>query len=92
LFPEACLDLPTRAEAGWRIRRLATAPGWRGRGVATRLLQQFLTHVADRGGGVVWCNATPGGAAVFTRLGFATVGPPWEDPEFGRNVRMRRTV
>ncbi|MFD4324935.1 GNAT family N-acetyltransferase [Nocardioides sp. NPDC058538] len=92
LFPAAYPDQPESADAGWRLRRLATAPGWRGQGVATGLLQRCLAHIADHGGGIVWCNATPDGAAVFTHLGFATVGTPWEDPEFGPNVRMRRTV
>ncbi|MFI5622224.1 hypothetical protein ACIA03_02040 [Nocardioides sp. NPDC051685] len=74
---------------------VARIPGEDHPDVATYAAQdaaERLAHVADRGGGVAWCNATPGGAAVFTHLGFATVGLPWEDPEFGPNVRMRRTV
>lgn len=88
LFSEPCPDLPGHPGDGWRLRRLATAEEWRGRGVGTQVVEAALAHVAGLGGGVVWCNATPGGAALFARLGFATIGEPWQDPEFGSNVRM----
>lgn len=92
VFPESCPELPDHPGRGWRLRRLATAERWRGRGVGTRVVEAALAHVADRGAGVVWCNATPGGAMLFARLGFTTIGEPWQDPEFGSNVRMWREV
>ncbi|MFE6647054.1 GNAT family N-acetyltransferase [Nocardioides sp. NPDC057772] len=76
----------------WRIRRLATAEEWRGRGVGTAVLAAALAHADDHGGGTVWCNATPAGAPLFLRAGFQQVGAPWEDPEFGPNVRLVRQV
>lgn len=79
-------------DEGWRIRRLATASEWRGRGVATSVVTAALDHVTDRGGGVVWCHATPAGEPVFARLGFVAVGERWTDREFGPNVRMWRDV
>lgn len=92
LFREPCPDLPGHAGAGWRLRRLATAQQWERRGVGTRVVEAALEHVVEQGGGVAWCNATPAGAVLFGRLGFARIGEPWEDPEFGANVRMWRTV
>lgn len=92
LFPQTCPDLPDHDGAGWRLRRLATAPRWERRGVGTRVVEAALEHAADQGGGVAWCNATPAGAVLFDRLGFVRTGEPWEDPEFGANVRMWRTV
>ncbi|WP_177191463.1 GNAT family N-acetyltransferase [Nocardioides luteus] len=92
LFPEPCPDLPDHFGQGWRIRRVATAPEWRGRGVGAALLAATITHAADRGPGLVWCNATPSGACLFAREGFEQIGEPWVDPEFGANVRMWREI
>jgi GNAT superfamily N-acetyltransferase len=74
------------------FRRLATAEAWRGRGVGTAVLAAALAHADRDDGATVWCNATPSGAALFLRAGFEQIGAPWEDPEFGWNVRMVREV
>ena len=87
-----CVGLFPAPECAWRVRRLATAEAWRGRGVGTAVLAAALAHAEGHGGGTVWCNATPAGAALFLRAGFEQVGAPWEDPEFGWNVRLVREV
>lgn len=92
LFPEPCPDLPDRAGRGWRIRGMATADGWRGRGIGARVLAAALDHVAARDGGLVWCNARTPAATFYARAGFVTIGEPWEDPEIGPHVRMWREV
>ncbi|MFE6510746.1 GNAT family N-acetyltransferase [Nocardioides sp. NPDC057767] len=85
-----CVGLFPAENSSWRIRRLATAEAWRGRGVGTAVLAAALAHVETHGGGTVWCNATPAGGALFLRAGFEQVGEAWEDPVFGPNVRMVR--
>ncbi|MER7557595.1 GNAT family N-acetyltransferase [Nocardioides sp. NPDC126508] len=87
-----CVGLFPAAGSSWRIRRLATAAEWRGRGVGTAVLAAALAHADAHGGGTVWCNATPAGATLFLRAGFEQVGTAWEDPEFGPNVRMVRAT
>ena len=87
-----CVGLFPAPESNWRVRRLATAEAWRGRGVGTAVLAAALAHADRLGGGTIWCNATPAGAALFQRAQFEQVGAPWEDPEFGWNVRMVREV
>lgn len=87
LFPEPC---PGLSGPGWRVRRVATAEEWRGRGVGAAVLNAALAHAAGHGPGLVWCNATPSGARLFARAGFRQVGEPWTDPDFGANVRMLR--
>lgn len=87
-----CVGLFPAPERTWRVRRLATAEAWRGRGVGAAVLAAALAHANCHGGGTVWCNATPAGAALFLRAGFEQVGAPWEDPEFGWNVRMVREL
>ncbi|MER6975176.1 GNAT family N-acetyltransferase [Nocardioides sp. NPDC000445] len=92
LFPERCPDLPDHHGQGWRVRRVATAPEWRGRGVGAAVVSAVIAHAEDRGPGLVWCNATPSGQRLFARAGFEQLGEPWVDQEFGPNVRMWRTV
>jgi N-acetylglutamate synthase-like GNAT family acetyltransferase len=87
-----CVGLFPAGDSSWRIRRLATAEEWRGRGIGTAVLAAALAHVEADGGGTVWCNATPAGAALFLRAGFEQVGDAWEDPEFGPNLRMVRKI
>lgn len=87
-----CVALFPAPDRTWRVRRLATAEAWRGRGVGTTVLAAALAHADRQGGGTVWCNATPAGAALFLQAGFEQVGAPWEDSEFGWNVRMVREV
>ena len=92
LFLEPCSDLPEHRGEAWRVRRVATAPRWRGRGVGAAVVGALVTHAAGRGSGVMWCNATPAGSRLFARLGFEQIGEPWVDPDFGANVRMWREV
>lgn len=92
LFPEACPELAEHPGKGWRIRGMATADGWRGKGVGAEVLQAALDHVAARGGGLVWCNARTPAAAFYARAGFVEIGEPWDDPEIGPHVRMWRAV
>ena len=90
LFPEPCPDLPEHPGKGWRIRGMATADGWRGKGVGAEVLKAALEHVAEHGGGLVWCNARTPAQRFYARAGFVEIGEPWDDPEIGPHVRMWR--
>lgn len=92
LFPEPCPDLPGHLGRGWRLRRLATAESWRGRGVGTAVLAAAIEHATLQGRGLIWCNATPAGAVVIVRAGLRQIGEQWEDPEFGPNIRLLREL
>ncbi len=92
LFPEACPDLPGHPGRGWRIRGMATADGWRGKGVGAQVLDAALDHVESHGGGLVWCNARTPAKRFYERAGFEVIGEPWDDPEIGPHVRMWRAV
>ncbi|MFB9551273.1 GNAT family N-acetyltransferase [Nocardioides luteus] len=45
-----CVGLFPDPGGGWRIRRLATAGEWRGRGVGTAVVTAALEHAAEHGG------------------------------------------
>jgi predicted GNAT family N-acyltransferase len=80
------------AEHGWRLRGMATSEQLRGRGLGARLLDAALVHVANRGGGLVWCNARLPAQRFYGRAGFKTRGEPWDDPDLGPHVVMWRYV
>jgi predicted GNAT family N-acyltransferase len=77
---------------GWRLRGMATAEQWRGRGVGANVLAAVFDHVAARGGGLVWCNARVPALRFYERAGFVVRGEPWDEPDIGPHVRMWREV
>jgi GNAT superfamily N-acetyltransferase len=76
----------------WRLRGMATAPGWRRQGVGSALLAAVMRHVASNGGGLLWCNARLGGVGFYERHGLHAIGEPWEEPVIGPHVAMWRPV
>jgi GNAT superfamily N-acetyltransferase len=76
----------------WRLRGMATSEGLRGQGIGTQVLDAVITHVASRGGGLLWCNARTPAIAFYERAGFLTRGERWMDPNIGPHVAMWRNV
>ncbi|SEG89628.1 putative acetyltransferase [Actinacidiphila yanglinensis] len=87
-----CLVVSARAGGQAEIKRLWTDPAFRGRGVASRLLEGALAHAAESGARVVrlsvW-NWRTGAIALYERLGFA-VTASWEERD--QLVCMERAV
>jgi GNAT superfamily N-acetyltransferase len=52
------------------VLNMYTRPGWRGRGIAGRLLRELLAAAAAHGVGCVRLHATPAGRPLYERLGF----------------------
>ena len=80
------------AAGAWRLRGMATAEGYRGRGIGGAVLAAVIGHVADHGGGLLWCNARLPAVEFYRRAGFETRGEAWEEPEIGPHVAMARLV
>ncbi|MEU8701279.1 GNAT family N-acetyltransferase [Streptomyces sp. NPDC048680] len=78
-----CLVVTAPADGRSEIKRLWTAPGFRGRGVASALLAAALDHAARSGADAVrlsvWRWRT-GAVALYERFGF-TVTAPWDERE-----------
>lgn len=83
---------PVGATAAWRLRAMATAPAWRGRGVGGAVLRAAIDHIAASGGGLLWCNARLPAVGFYERAGLATFGDTWEEPVIGPHVAMWRLV
>ena len=52
------------------VMNMYTAPAWRGRGLATALLDAALAHVRKTDARRVWLHATDEGRPVYERAGF----------------------
>ncbi|MGH8995947.1 MAG: GNAT family N-acetyltransferase [Acidimicrobiales bacterium] len=76
----------------WRIRGMATRQDLRNAGIGTELLGRAVGHVADNGGGLLWCNARLPALNLYRRGGFTEHGDPWVDPDIGPHVVMWRLV
>jgi len=76
----------------WRLRGMATADGFRRQGIGRAVLAAALAHVADHGGGLLWCTARLGAVEFYRQAGFVTHGEEWEEPNLGPHVAMSRTV
>jgi GNAT superfamily N-acetyltransferase len=79
-------------EAGWRLRGMASVPEARGRGVGRMLLQACVDHVAEAGGGELWCNARTPAAGFYAKSGFEVISEPFDIPGIGPHVVMRRSI
>lgn len=93
-------DVPADARPGsggegpgaWRLRAMATADGRRGQGLGGRVLEAAIDHVGADGGGLLWCAARIRAVPFYERAGFTTLGDPYEEPDIGTHVLMRRIV
>ncbi len=55
------------------VMNMYTLPGWRGRGVATRLMQLIIEEMRSRQAGRLWLHATPIGRPIYESYGFTPV-------------------
>jgi GNAT superfamily N-acetyltransferase len=76
----------------WRLRGMATAPERRGEGIGAMVVAAIIEHVAQHGGGVLWCNARTPAVSFYERAGFVTRGEEWVDPVIGPHIVMWRAV
>ena len=52
------------------ILNMYTVPAWRGKGIATRLLQTLITSAKQRHAHRIWMFATQDGRPIYERAGF----------------------
>lgn len=79
-------------ERSWRLRGMATSPEARNMGVGSALLTGIVRHIADAGGGIVWCNARVSARGLYERAEMRPWGEVWDDPNIGPHVVMWRNI
>lgn len=75
-----------------RLRGMATRPDARNQGIGSAVLGAAVAQVAERGGGLVWCNARIPALGLYRRAGFGPYGEAWVHPEGGPHIVMWRQV
>ena len=76
----------------WRVRGMATLPGFRGRGAGSAVLEALLDHARRRGGTSVWCNVRTPARTLYERAGLQVASEEFELPQIGPHVVMRRQL
>lgn len=85
----ACLILPhafpQRPDEGnaWQLRGMATAPGYRSRGIGAQLLARAVDAAESRGGHLLWCEARTSAMRFYAKHGFTVVGAEYLHSESG---------
>lgn len=82
---------PTDSD-GWQIRGMAVEEAERGEELGTAILEVIIEHVAERGGGVLWCHVRVRAKSLYRRAGFGTRGEPFVDLVAGEQILMFRIV
>ena len=80
-----------RGEPAWQLRGMATAPGFRGRGVGRELMALLESDLlADRPTlpRLLWCNARVPALGFYQRQGWDVVSEQFDIPTAGPHFRM----
>ena len=80
------------AQRSWRLRGMATSPDARNMGVGSAVLAALVAHIADAGGGILWCNARVSARGLYERGGLQQWGDVWEEPNIGPHIVMWRNI
>jgi GNAT superfamily N-acetyltransferase len=83
-----------RSTTSWRLRGMATLPGYRGRGLGKQLAQRSIGYAAEQGGTLVWCTSRIATVPFYRALGFSESGHTFSLPEYSDvlYIRMQRPL
>jgi GNAT superfamily N-acetyltransferase len=82
------LIAPDGEPGGWRIRGMATAPGARGAGAGSGVLEALVHHALGAGAQRIWCNARTPARHFYERAGFRVISEEFELPMIGAHLVM----
>lgn len=64
----------------WQLRGMAVKEEMRGKGFGAALVRAGVHHIAQQGGGVLWCNGRTNALKFYQSLDFQTIGEEFESP------------
>ena len=76
-----------------RLRKFATATGFQGRGIGTRMLSHILSDLRSKGVSCFWCDARESAIGFYQRFGMKPEGDRFykgEVPFFKMSVALSR--
>ena len=76
------------AGVGYQLRGMATADGYRGKGVGNELVKFAKQYLRARSVDYVWCNARQVAVKFYERLGLKIVSPQFDVPGIGPHYVM----
>ncbi|MBI3557112.1 MAG: GNAT family N-acetyltransferase [Deltaproteobacteria bacterium] len=76
----------------WRLRGMAAAPEFRGRGIGRALIDAGRAFVAGSGGSAIWCHGRESARQFYEKLGFVVCSDRFEDPVSGLHFVMESTL
>ena len=84
----------TCSNTAWRLRGMATADEFRGRGIGKQLAEHCVEYVRSQGGALVWCSARFSAIGFYRSLGFETDDKSFTLPEYSseRYVLMKHSL
>ena len=66
------------SNTSWQLRGMAVKEEMRGKGYGAALVRACIDHIAQQGGGVLWCNGRTSALKFYESLGFQTIGEEFE--------------
>ena len=76
----------------WRLRGMVTLPQLQRRGYGRAVLLKCISHIAEQGGTLLWCNARIDAVEFYRSLQFETVGSEQKTERGTPYIQMRRAV
>lgn len=74
---------------GYRLRGMATHPGWQGKGIGSILLKAAINHLdLETKADYLWCNARRVAYGFYQHLGFEALSEEFEIPGIGPHKVM----
>ena len=83
-------DLLPKMES-WRLRGMATDPGYQGMGIGSSLLEEGLVLCQKKGAEALWCNARTSAVPFYRKLNFDIKGEEFLIESIGPHFFMFHT-
>lgn len=88
-FPE---DYPEMGTGGFRLRGMATDPGFAGKGFGVALINFAIDELTSVQASYIWCNARSTAVGFYSKLGFEIISEEFEVPGIGPHFNMSRPI
>lgn len=81
-------DYPEKGAGGYRLRGMATAPAFAGKGYGKELINFAKDELIAGNASYIWCNARSSAVGFYKRLNFEIISDEFEVPGIGMHFNM----